>query len=452
MDSELSISRILHAGYLFECKGTKILMDPIFENPFSRNCYAYPSVEFNLDEIKKLKVDAVFISHYHDDHCSLESLVLLDKQTPIYLYCQYPELHQMIREIGFQEVYELEINQCRVVGPFEIVTRRALDFEIDSLFHIKAAGLNILNVVDSWIDEETFELLLQTKSWDLVLWPFQTMRELEVLSPSRLGPKPVQIPVEWLRQIEKLKPRFLVPSSCQFRFESWSWHNHAYFPISYDFFDQTIKELVPEIQVLRLNPSLTIKLDTHHMEFSKRLNFVIPIGEQELDYHFKENFPAPKTSEVAKFLPALSLDECQLVHNFCVRGIIEKYQELEGLDEPFFTKSRHWRLSLFTHLGNAENFYYQIDQSKLILLNERPENICWSTELPLTKLFSALTTGESLSSLYVRINDEEFSSQIELELKDVDILYDPLLFCLFSSEVGSYQKAQLKKINSSKTS
>jgi putative membrane protein len=72
----LKISRILHAGYVFECAGRRIVFDPIFENPFSRNCHAFPAVRFDLEQIRALPVDAVFISHFHDDHCSFESLDL----------------------------------------------------------------------------------------------------------------------------------------------------------------------------------------------------------------------------------------------------------------------------------------------------------------------------------------------------------------------------------------
>ena len=97
----LKISRILHAGYVFECNDTLIAFDPIFENPFSRNCYAFPDVRFDHDQIRNLKFAAVFISHFHDDHCSLESLDFLDRMTPIYIYCLFDELFSMVRELGF---------------------------------------------------------------------------------------------------------------------------------------------------------------------------------------------------------------------------------------------------------------------------------------------------------------------------------------------------------------
>ena len=92
------------------------------------------------------------------------------------MFCQFEELFSLINELGFTEVHSLKLNSTITVGNIEVITHRALDADVDSIFHIKAAGLNILNVVDSWIDPETLELLTQTKSWDLILWPFQTMR------------------------------------------------------------------------------------------------------------------------------------------------------------------------------------------------------------------------------------------------------------------------------------
>ena len=52
----LTISRILHAGYVFECEGRLIAFDPIFENPFSRNCHAFPEVRFDHARIRQVKL------------------------------------------------------------------------------------------------------------------------------------------------------------------------------------------------------------------------------------------------------------------------------------------------------------------------------------------------------------------------------------------------------------
>jgi len=160
----VKISRILHAGYHLECDKIEIAFDPIFENPFSYNCYAFPKVEFDLEALRTQRWSAVFISHYHDDHCSLESLKLLHRETPIFIYCIYNELIQMIKELGFLHVQALKIDCPVQVGKFEIILAGIEMTDVDSIFHVKAEGLNILNVVDSWIDAETLSLLAKSRS------------------------------------------------------------------------------------------------------------------------------------------------------------------------------------------------------------------------------------------------------------------------------------------------
>ena len=164
----MKISRILHAGYVFESGATQILFDPVFENPFSRNCHAFPDARFDPAQIRALRPDAVFISHFHDDHCSMESLDLLDRATPIYLYCLFDELFAMLRALGFAKVQALAVDAPVTVGAFEVIPRRALEADVDSMFQIRAEGLNVLNVVDSWMDPQTLEQLKPYAPWDKI--------------------------------------------------------------------------------------------------------------------------------------------------------------------------------------------------------------------------------------------------------------------------------------------
>jgi hypothetical protein len=116
----VTISRILHAGYVFECDGVSIAFDPIFESPFSTNCHAFPPVRFDHGRIGDLHFAAVFISHFHDDHCSLDSLALLPRTTPIRLYCVFPELAEWITALGFVDVRPLDLGAPVTVGPFVV--------------------------------------------------------------------------------------------------------------------------------------------------------------------------------------------------------------------------------------------------------------------------------------------------------------------------------------------
>jgi hypothetical protein len=430
----LKISRILHAGYVFESGSAQIIFDPIFENPFSRNCHAFPNVQFDIEQIKQLKPAAVFISHYHDDHCSLESLNLLDRATPIYMYCFYEEIFNLIRELGFKFVYSLKLDVPIKIANFDVIPRRALDADVDSLFQIKAEGLNILNVVDSWIDFETLDQLAEYSPWDMILWPFQTMREIEVIAPDRAEPAPKQVPPEWIEQLKRLNPKYIVPSSCQFIMESWSWYNHAFFPVTYRQFSAEIELALPKCKIIRLNPSVSVELNPS-LAISESLSWVKPIGEQDVDYEYISDLVAPTTSEISKRFSKITDLQTERVFEFCLLGLIEKYNSLEASEDIYFETTKLWKLSVYDHLGKPTDFYYII-KAENIEITSKQNSVDWVTEVPIVKLYAALDQGEALTSMYIRIKNSQFE----------DIIEDPLIRCLFNSSVGAYQAAQLKNL------
>ncbi|MES2017887.1 MAG: MBL fold metallo-hydrolase [Pseudomonadota bacterium] len=442
----LTISRILHAGYVFACGGTQIAFDPIFENPFSRNCHAFPAVSFDRAQIGALAFDAVFISHFHDDHCSLESLDLLDRRTPIYLYCLFDELFAMIRALGFTDVRPLHVNEPAQVGAIEVIPREALDADVDSLFQIKAGGLNVLNVVDAWIGPDTLALLAAQGPWDMVLWPFQTMREIDVLSPSRASAAPSSLPADWIEQLAVLKPRYVVPSSCQFLQESWSWYNHAFFPITYHQFQREIEAALPALQVVRLNPSVSVALERDALRAAPPLAWVLPVGEQDVDYDYRPDAPWPPTSEIAARFPALTGEQAAKVFAYCETGLLATYRAMELPDHSYFEQERIWRLSVFDHAGVGTHFHYRIEGDAIERVADTGQALSWTTEIALAKIHAALELGESLTSMYMRINDATFDAATEEDIAEADLVDDPLIRCLFDDTFGAYQAAQLRRL------
>lgn len=444
----LTVSRILHAGYVFECDGTSIAFDPIFESPFSTNCYAFPAARFDHAAIHGQRFAAVFISHFHDDHCSLDSLALLPRVTPIRVFCIFDELAQWLRALGFQDVQPLVLGEPVIVGPFEVIPTRALDVDVDCLFHVKAAGLDVLNVVDSWIDDDTLVDLARHAPWDLVLWPFQTMRELEVISPSRAAPAPTTLPEEWLRQLRMLRPRYVVPSSCQLQMEPWSWYNHAFFPVTYEQFAREVTAALGTVTVVRLDPSRSVRLDGTSLTPAPPLPWVEPVGEPNVapDYDYRPDLKPPTTAEIARHFAPLSDADRGLVLDFCKTDLIDRYHALESPEVPYFRRPRRWRLSLYDHDGAATHFYYIVHRGQLVPAPPRDEPLAWTTEVPTARLFGALHDGEQLTSMYLRINDAVFEPVIEDALASVDAGDDPLVRALFDGVFGGYQRAQLRRL------
>ncbi|MFC5462683.1 MBL fold metallo-hydrolase [Massilia niabensis] len=442
----LKISRILHAGYVFECDDTRIAFDPIVENPFSRNCHAFPEVRFDHGQIRKLRFDAVFISHFHDDHCSLESLDLLDRHTPIHIYCLFEELFDMVRELGFVNVQPLAVDRPVHVGPFVVTPRAALDAEVDSMFQVAAEGLNVLNVVDSWIDPEGLGTLARHAPWDMVLWPFQTMREIEVLSPSRAMPAPDALPADWIEQLAVLRPRYVVPSSCQFLQEPWSWYNQAFFPISYRQFGQQVEAALPGVEVVRLNPGVSVVLDREGLRPAAPLPWVLPVGEQDVDYRYVPHAAPPATADIAQRFPALDEAQAAQVRDYLAGGLQDKYRDMELPEDSFFEKPRVWQLTVYDHTGAGTRQRYRIEGDAIALAPGDSGPVSWTTEVPVAKLYGALALGESLTSMYMRINDTVFDAGTEHDLQSADLVDDPLIRCLFNDAFGAYQAAQLRRL------
>lgn len=432
----VTVSRILHAGYIFRSETTEVVFDPIFETPFSRNCYPFPQVQFVESEVRRWRPSAVFISHFHDDHCSFDSLNLLDRRTPIYMFCVFSEMFSWLEQLGFEKVTPLALNEPVQIGDFEIIPRRALDEDVDSLFQINVQGMKILNVVDSWIDDEVMKLLENQQPWDLVLWPFQTMNEMEVIAPNIHRRKDPEIPAEWLEQMRVLAPRNIIPSSCQFIHEEWSWYRYAYFPISYKFFAEKVADILPQARVTRVNPGESLLLDGGDIKPASRVPWILPVGDQDLDYSYDPSKPPMSTAEIAKNFSALSSAGAEAIDLFCKSGIGEKYRDLDHEIESYFASPRVWKLSVFDDRGEVTEWFYRVENQGLHACGPTSE-VSWSTEIPVAKLFSALTTGESLSSIYV---------QIDCTDKNVDLLEDPLLRCLFNQEFGTYQRAQLERL------
>ncbi|MES2115947.1 MAG: MBL fold metallo-hydrolase [Pseudomonadota bacterium] len=443
----LTISRILHAGYVFECGATRIAFDTIFENPFSRNCHAFPDVRFDVEQIRRQRFDAVFISHFHDDHCSLESLDLLERDTPLYLYCLFDELFAMLRKLGFRHVHALRLNVPVTVGTMEVIPREALDADVDAMFQVRAEGLNVLNVVDAWIAPVTLAELAQDAPWDMVLWPFQTMREVEVLMPSRAEIDPVEIPAEWLEQLRVLNPRYVVPSSCQFQQEPWSWYNRAFFPLTYRLFGQAVAAALPQTQVVRLDPSVSVTLDANSLKPAAPLPWVIPVGEQNVDYQYDGHAAPPSTADIARHFAPLTAQQAQLVLDYCRAGLLEKYAGMELPEDSYFEQARVWRLSLYDHAGAVTQFRYRVEKDSIALLpDDDASPLGWTTEVPLAKCHAALALGESLTSMYMRINDAVFDAATEAEIQTAELVDDPLIRCLFNDAFGAYQAAQLRRL------
>ncbi len=447
------VSRLFHAGYQFVASNTRILFDPIFENPMSVNCYSHNEIEFDHNKIKQLNFDAVFISHVHDDHFSLQSLQFLDKKIPIYIYCYDHIYIELIIKLGFHHVFQLFLSHQIQIKEFQITCLPALDREIDCLFHIQSENLNILNVVDAWIDWETCHYLSKLAKWDLILWPFQQMREIEVVSPSRYPPADQKTPAEHQTQLKMLMPKVVIPSSCQFIHEKWSWYRHHYFPISYRSFAEQVSQILPDTKVIRLDPACSLQLSEHGIVSAQPISWIKIIESSKFDYQYHPEFRPQDMNDIASRFPLLSIKEQEQIELFLNNQIIEKWFELDQEIFEYPVLPLYWKIILYsivdpmTKQTQVKEYCYRLNQDHLQHVKSiESHDVHWLTEIIDYKLYQALHHGESLSSLYIRINDRKVIDKEFPNIIDFEITADPLLRILYEGKIAYFQKHQLMKI------
>lgn len=99
-----------HQGWMFRGKEGCILVDPILCEEFGHSqaleYRIYPPRILKKEEFPKL--DAVLLSHEHDDHFDIPSLALLDRRIPIFLSSRSSIAgYKILREMGFTTVHPL---------------------------------------------------------------------------------------------------------------------------------------------------------------------------------------------------------------------------------------------------------------------------------------------------------------------------------------------------------
>jgi hypothetical protein len=156
-----------------------------------------------------------------------------------------------------------------------------------------------------------------------------------------------------------------------------------FFPITYAQFAREVPSSV------RMNPGESFSLTKDGFTHVGRLDWITPVGEQNVDYDFDPSVEPEAMSEIAKRFPALTNEERELVDRFC-----------EGLD-----------VTVYDHEGFAQG--------------------SGSTEAVAYKIYRALVHGEQITSMYLRTDDID----------------DDELIARLSSDPLAFQRAQLFRLS-----
>lgn len=118
-----AITFLGHQGWVFSSERACIAIDPLLREEFGHlhalGYQVFPPRQFTFDKFPRL--DAVLLSHEHDDHFDIPSLAMLDRAIPIHLSARSSSAgFRILREMGFS-VTPLEPGVALGFGDLEVV-------------------------------------------------------------------------------------------------------------------------------------------------------------------------------------------------------------------------------------------------------------------------------------------------------------------------------------------
>ncbi len=137
MESAFDITFLGHQGWLFAAKESRLLVDPLLTPAFGHMGalgVVYPPREFSFDALPP--IDALFLTHEHEDHFDIASLNAIDRSVPVLVSAHSSRAAcTLLTEMGFG-VYR--------VHPGDVVTLGDLEL------HLFAPEVNGAEMIDEW--------------------------------------------------------------------------------------------------------------------------------------------------------------------------------------------------------------------------------------------------------------------------------------------------------------
>lgn len=171
---------------ILEFKGKRMLFDPWLDDGiFHGAWFHYPPVKLPQDGIKGLgKFDYVYISHIHEDHCSLGTLRELNVDAELIIMDRTPNfVLQFVKKNGlkFKKIHlvpaweKVNIDETLTVAMMTTDPAHELNYQIDSAIVLEADGCVVYNSNDCIPYSEAFKFLNENyKKIDLALIPYAT--------------------------------------------------------------------------------------------------------------------------------------------------------------------------------------------------------------------------------------------------------------------------------------
>jgi|SRR6185437_6549689 len=141
----MKLTYLAHSCFLIECGRTKIVFDPWLKGPaYYSQWYVWP---LPMDDIAQIKVDAILISHGHEDHMHIKTLDTINKSAEVFFPFQWRAgVGPFFNQLGFKQVTEAVSFRSYYVNDVKITY---LGYSLESVIVLEHNGEVLVNINDA---------------------------------------------------------------------------------------------------------------------------------------------------------------------------------------------------------------------------------------------------------------------------------------------------------------
>ncbi len=246
----MKITNIGGATALLEHNGKRIIFDPwLDEGILYGSWFHYPPVKMELKDLGR--VDYIYISHIHEDHCSSGTIKHLNRDAEIIVMDREPQIPNFItkflkrNQFEFKKVHKIRPNQPQEIAPGLIVDMVEADpahqynFPVDSGLILNWDGFKLYNANDCPPCAQSLDYINKTYGkLDIALLPYSggsgypscylnLSHDQKIAEKNRIFAAGTQMFVD---AIKSLKPKLAMPFADQYVIGGSRSHLNRYSP------------------------------------------------------------------------------------------------------------------------------------------------------------------------------------------------------------------------------
>ena len=382
----MKIQLIGHASLFIETQDCRVLMDPVFWDPFcegfNESCPKREVFTENLPEF-----DFLVISHQHLDHFDIRTLAYLPNKKVDVLIPRDKLIEDCLRKLGYSRIYPLRDFQKIKIGSTKMVTTRS-EIAVPEYGMIFADDSGVFwNAVDTLFAPQTIQRIRAEYSQvDVLLTPWHVSLEGKYQYNQNIS-FPFSLYSYLFYLIGLVEAKAIIPGANGFKYINESaWQNQVVFPTTRERFCHDLQLAFPEIRdnILTLDPGDTLTL--------KPGNYQVAQADSDYVRTIVDDRECLEFSPIKIGAPLVDRNP----ENYPLADIKEKiYQTIESELPEFITnyrnsvflEHRHWQVIYQLEVifpDGTQKWYIDFSQETIKAVKGRN---------PLANLYSCITAS-----------------------------------------------------------